>query len=229
LNVTVMLPTLNEERTIALTIQEVRETMPHCKIVVVDSYSKDKTAFISRESGAEVILTGRGKGNAVREAVPQLAETDIVIMMDSDYTYPARHIPEAVSLIEHGSEVIIGYRKWKDPGAMSVVNSFGNRCLSLLAGCLYLYPVRDVCTGFWGFRADILRQLEIVSPRFTLEAELFGAVMKSHRKVRQIPIKYRARPNGSRTKLRVSDGYEIAMFLIGDSMRRWRSSQWHNV
>ncbi len=224
MKVTVMIPTLNEELSIADTILDVMKYAPDSRIVVVDGCSTDRTVGIARDYDAEIIMVKeRGKGNAISRAIPQLGETDIVVMMDGDYTYPAQHIPEAVRALEQGYDVVIGYRKWKDPDAMSNMNTFGNKCLSLLASCLYCCNVKDVCTGFWVFRANVLKDMHLISPRFTLEAELLGAAMKGHREVKQIPIRYRARPSRSQTKLRIADGFEIAMFLLGDRMRRQRN------
>jgi dolichol-phosphate mannosyltransferase len=219
-----MIPTLNEEAAIAPTIREIREVVPDCEIVVIDGCSSDKTVEMAERNGAMIILVPeRGKGNAIRKAIPLLGETDIVVMMDGDFTYPAQHIPAMVRYIESGDDVVVGYRAFVAPGAMPVLNTLGNIWLSMLASCLYVYPMRDVCTGMWAFRMDVLEKMELHSPRFTLEAELFGEVRRGcwrdGWKFRQVPIGYRKRLDGSRPKLRVSDGFEIAMFLIEDRFR----------
>lgn len=218
---TVILPAHNEELSIAATVSDIRKYSPHSSIVVINNASSDRTEEIAR--GMEVIVVNileKGKGNAIRGAIPFLNRDDNIIMLDSDFTYPADNIPRMVHYLNEGNDVVVGYRKWKAPNAMPQLNAIGNKGLSLLASCLYGYPVTDVCTGLWGFRPGILHRLSLKSTHFTLEAELFENVRKLHCKIRQYPITYRARPDGSVPKLKVSDGVKIALFLIKNRVRR---------
>jgi dolichol-phosphate mannosyltransferase len=212
----VLLPTLNEEATIGQTIDDVRRYAPDSEILVIDSCSGDRTVDVAINMGATVISVDlRGKGRAVREALGKLAtKSDYYIMMDSDYTYPARHIPQIIEELSNGVDVVMGYRKKRDRGAMTAVNTFGNKALSFLASVLYNYWVRDVCTGMWGFRKEALEDFNLTSNGFTLEADLFTNAVKVGCEIRQIPIGYRARPDGSVAKLKVSDGFKIGWFLI---------------
>jgi len=218
---TVILPAHNEELSIAATIADVRKYSPDSWIVVINNASTDRTADISRELGVEVIdIPDKGKGNAVRRAIPSLSPVDNIVMLDSDFTYPAESIPSMIVRLNKGCEVVLGYRKWKAPNAMPQLNAVGNKGLSLLAGCLYGYPVADVCTGLWGFRPGVLHRMSLKSTHFTLEAELFENARKLHCKMLQFPISYRARPDGSIPKLKVSDGVKIALFLVKNRTRR---------
>lgn len=216
-NIIVMIPALNEELAIGLTVKEVKLFIPDSKMVVVDSDSTDATAAIAKKEGAVVINTPRGgKGIAVRYALAQLLGEDIayLIMMDGDYTYPAHHIDTMLRALMGGADVVIGYRHKKALGSMPRVNAIGNKALSLLASLLYGYWVKDVCSGMWGFRTKALKDFRITSKRFTLEADLFVNARRTHCKIAQVPISYRARLSGSVAKLRVSDGIKIGWFLI---------------
>jgi len=213
----VLLPTYNEEATIAQTIQDVRRYNYGCEILVIDSYSKDRTVEAAENMGATVIsIVGRGKARAIRGALERLLMdgTPYYIMMDSDYTYPAKYIPRIMGELDRGADVVMAYRNRRAPKSMTFVNLVGNKALSLLASILYGYNVKDVCTGMWGFRIDALRRFVLTSTGFTLEADLFGNAVKTKCKIAQIPISYRARGNDSVSGLKVRDGFKIGWFLI---------------
>ena len=117
-------------------------------------------------------------------------------------------------MLKKNADVVMGYRRCKQTGSMTFINSIGNHVLSFLAGVLYDYWVKDVCTGMWGFRREVLEKYNLTSNGFTLEADLFVNAMKNKNAVRQLPISYRARPDGSHAKLKVRDGFAIGWFLI---------------
>jgi len=213
----VLLPTYNEEKTIVQTIHDVMRYGHECQIIVVDSYSGDRTVEAALNMGTEVIsVPERGKARAVRGAFERLLKdgTPYYIMMDSDYTYPAKYIPRIIKELDNGADVVMGYRNRRAPNSMTVVNFMGNRVLSLLASVLYGFFVNDVCTGMWGFRAEALRKFALTSIGFTLEADLFANAVLTDCYIKQFPIYYRARMDGSVSKLKVSDGFRIGWFLI---------------
>jgi len=215
--IVVIIPTLNEAKAIGQTIDDVLEYLPECLVVILDSYSINGTADKARDKGAIVVnaLKG-GKGIAVRSVLPQIIasyQADCYVMLDGDYTYPAKHIPEIAERIENGVDVVIGYRNKRAKGSMSRMNTIGNWGLSMLASVLYGVRVKDVCSGMWGFRRDVLSKYKLSSNGFTLEADLFANTVKGKYKLAQIPIDYRARLDGSVAKLNIKDGFKIGWFL----------------
>ncbi len=224
-NTVVLLPTLNEELAIKETIDDIQQYAPECTIWVVDS-SKDSTPEIAEDAGAIVTtVPKRGKGSAVREAIKLLHwaypvySAKYIIMMDGDYTYPAKHIPEILDLLASGVDVVAGYRHDKEPGAVPPLNVIGNWGLSLIASIFYRKYIHDVCTGMWGFKASVLKRMKLTSDGFTLEADLWHNAVSSGCEIAQIPIEYRARLGESVSKLKVSDGFKIASFIIKNRKR----------
>lgn len=213
-NVTVLLPVFEEEAALPKVIDEIREAMPECDIVAAYTPGRDCTCDILMWKKVEWITdVRRGKGNAVQRAFEFLRARPCVVMLDSDYTYPAKHIPEMVKALEN-ADVVMGYRDTKEQGSMTRTNAFGNWALSALASILYGKRVYDVCTGMWAFRGEVLDSLEITSPGFTLEAELFARCARSGYRIKQIPICYRRRLGGSTPKLKVEDGFRIGQRLL---------------
>ncbi len=217
-DVVVLIPTLNEVETIGQTIKDVLGCVPGCKVLVLDSYSKDGTAGRASRAGATVVYapTG-GKGVAVRSVLGDImAEYPRCqyVMLDGDATYPARYIPDILEELNNGADVVMGYRSVREQGAMSKINIIGNFGLSLLASILYKRRVRDVCTGLWGFGRGVLERFTITSGRFTLEADLFVNAERTKCKIKQIPIEYKVRPLGGSSKLGTVDGLKIGWFLV---------------
>lgn len=218
---TVLLPAYNEEQAIGKVIDEIRE-YADCEVIVVDNASVDQTATIAlSRSGVTVIREPRkGKGYAIRTGLSRI-ETPFVIMMDSDYTYPAEYLPAIMRRLEQDTDVVITNRAEKDVSeAIGRINTLGNKALSLLAKTLYGYPVNDICSGMWGFRREILGRFDLTSPGFTLEADLFVNTVRRTKRIKRVPITYRARLDGSTSKLRVKDGLKIGWFLVRNRLER---------
>jgi len=214
-DLTILLPTLNEEASIRKVLDEIEELPFPCQVLVIDGLSRNGTLEIAQSKGASVLLEHRrGKGIAVRSALG-LVRTPYIIMVDADYTYPMRYIGEIYELLrEESYDVVVGYRQLKERGSMSLTNAFGNFILSSLASVLFGHRIYDVCSGMWGFRRETLDRFHLTSKGFTLEADLFTNSIKSNCRMFQIPVGYRGRLEGGKAKLKLSDGFRIAWFLI---------------
>jgi len=216
----VIIPALNEVETIGTVLDEIpyivlQERGYRVRALVVDNGSTDGTPEIVTSKGAELRREERrGKGYAMRHAFEQ-ESADYVFMLDGDATYPASHLPEMLSVLEADHDVVIGSRLKgnRAPGSISILNVLGNHLLTLFACMLYGRKTSDLCTGYWGFRGDVLPRLELTARGFTLEAELFAEVARHGLTMGEVPIHYRRRPTP--TKLRsLRDGARIARTLI---------------
>jgi len=218
--VSIILPALNEAETIGKVIDEIplqglEQAGYSVEVLVVDNGSTDQTAQIAREKRATVISEPRrGKGRAVRTAFEQV-NADFVFMLDSDYTYPAIYILDMLKLLNQGYSVVIGSRlKGKrEKGAISGWNMIGNRVLTLMAKILYRARISDLCTGYWGFRGEVIPQLNLSATEFTLEADLLSQVAKKGYRIGEVPIHYRCRPSPSKLPSRRAV-VQIALALV---------------
>jgi len=218
--ISIILPALNEAETIGKVIDEIpRETLVQdgyrIEVLVVDNGSTDQTAQIAREKGATVIIEPRrGKGRAVRTAFEQVS-ADFVFMLDSDYTYPATYIPDMLKLLNQGYFVVIGSRLkgQREKGAISRLNIIGNHLLTLMANILYRAKISDLCTGYWGFRGEVIPGLNLSTTGFNLEAELFSQVARKGYRIGEVPINYRRRSSPSKLHS-IKAGLSIARTLL---------------
>lgn len=217
--ISIVLPALNEEETIGQVIDEIprpalEQSGYSVRVIVVDNNSTDHTGQIARQKGATVIVEPRqGKGTAVRTALRSV-DADIVFMLDTDYTYPASYISDMLPMLRR-HHVVMGSRLkgQREKGAMSRLNFIGNYLLSLLATVLYQRRVSDVCTGYWGFRAEVVKDLDLKAAGFELEAELFSQLARRGYSVTELPIYYRRRANAPKLSS-LKDGLKIGWALI---------------
>lgn len=216
----VILPAINEEEAIGKVIDEIpkqalEERGFSVRILVIDGNSRDKTRDIARAKGAEVTIESRrGKGRAMRTAFAQ-NKADYMFMLDADYTYPATYITDMLDILEQGTHVVIGSRLKGniDKGGMSWLNKVGNQMLTIIANILYSERISDLCTGYWGWKGEIVSNLPLVSDGFTLEAELYVNLAKKGYRIAEIPIHYRRRTTPPKLKA-VRDGLKIGWALI---------------
>jgi dolichol-phosphate mannosyltransferase len=220
--VSVVLPALNEEEAIGKVIDEIPRKELESKgyqteIIVVDNGSTDKTAEIAAAHGAKVIEeSNRGKGRAIRTGFGA-ASGDFVFMLDSDFTYPATYIARMVELLDGGYDVVLGSRLKGsvEHGAMKRLNLVGNHLLAFLANLLYGTRVSDLCTGFWGFKVEVVRSVNLDAVGFELEANILIEVAKHKYRIGEVPIQYRKRATASKLGS-LKAGWRIGRKLIAN-------------
>jgi dolichol-phosphate mannosyltransferase len=129
-----------------------------------------------------------------------LLDSQYLLMLDGDGTYPSHYLKDVVDTLERGNDVVMGSRFMGKimPGAMSKLNYLGNLVLSGTASFVYMHPCTDVCTGLWGFRLDAIRAMSLDSERFELEAEMFAVSVRNHLRIKEIPITYYPREGDSK-------------------------------
>ena len=219
-SVTILLPALDEEDGIGEVIDSIPlgrlEAMGfRTDILVVDGHSKDMTIDIARGTGAKIAFQqGTGKGHAVRLGM-DIANSDFLVMLDADGTYPTEDIPAFLRMLQDGADVVMGSRligKIED-GAMSDLNKAGNRILSFIASMAYKKRVTDLCTGMWAFNKKAIETLKLNSTGFEIEAEMFAQASKAGLAIRETPIRYS--PRLGKPKLgSIGCGLRIGLKLI---------------
>ena len=216
--VAIVIPTLNEGRSIAKVIDgvpvaDLLQSGLETAVYVIDGKSVDNTREIAAEKGATIILEERkGKGLAIQTAFKSI-NADYAVMVDGDDTYPIEMATQMVCLLKK-YDVVIGSRLKGtiELGAMTRMNFVGNVLLSLLAWMLFGVRISDVCTGFWAYRRDAIQRLELAARGFELEADMFAECVRNGLSIAEIPITYRARKD--RPKLAsFRDGVRIGLFL----------------
>jgi glycosyltransferase involved in cell wall biosynthesis len=200
-SLTIVIPALNEEQGIETTIRAIPrqdlETMGYAvQILVADNGSTDRTADLARQAGADIVLESRrGYGRALKTGFNS-AIGDVVITADADATYPLESIPLLVGTLANEQLDFLTTNRFArlDQGAMSRQNLVGNTILTLAARLLFGLNIRDVESGMWVFRKDILDKLQLHSDSWPLSHEIkIEACCYAKCRWKEVPIRYRAR------------------------------------
>jgi len=210
-DVTIIIPTFNEEKGLEPTIEELREILEDPRYLVIDGNSKDKTVDIAKQMGIDVLLQNdKGKGRAISEGLEHVhSNTRYVVFIDADYTYPAKDIPEMIDILKRYPKVgMVTANRFKRrfvlKKAMSDIYYFGNRLLAFLQHFLNRVELRDPLTGLRVVRWSILKNWKPKSRGFDVEVELNHYVKKCGYKLKEIPIDYRRRLGKKKLGLRHS-------------------------
>jgi glycosyltransferase involved in cell wall biosynthesis len=194
--VSVVIPTMNEERSIGLVIEEVRKALgsrPH-EILVVDTSSKDRTREVAAERGAVIVdEPKRGYGRAYKTGFER-ASGEFIVTLDADMTYPAEDIPQLLGLLEKEELDFVTTNRFArmQKGAMSAKHRLGNWVLSTATRILFRVKLKDSQSGMWVFRRSILSDLSVLSDAMAFSEEIKIEAFKK-KKAREVPITYRVR------------------------------------
>lgn len=217
LQFTVVMPAYNEEEGIAKVIDEIKEYAD--KLIVVDDGSNDRTRELAegcakKHAGVTVIShqKNRGKVAAILTGIRQ-AKTEVVVLIDADHTYPAKHIPILVRRIEEGSDLVLGNRFSDGLKNIPAFNRIGNGLFSFLISFASGQEIADGQTGFRAFRKSMLDDLDIRSNGLEFETEMTIKAAINGYKVEEVPIEYRKRIGKSKLNP-FKDGYRMLTAII---------------
>ncbi|WP_294343803.1 glycosyltransferase family 2 protein [uncultured Clostridium sp.] len=218
MKIAVLVPCYNEELTIGKVVEDFKRELPEADIYVYDNNSKDNTSKIAEEKGAIVVKEYRqGKGNVVRSMFRDI-DADIYIMVDGDDTYPAEAARDMIQPIINGeADMVIGdrlsngtyFQENKRP-----FHDFGNNLVKGLIGLLFKNEIRDIMTGYRAFNRYFVKTMPVLSDGFQIETEMSIHALDKKFLLKEIPIDYRDRPEGSESKLSTfKDGYRVLSAL----------------
>lgn len=217
--IAVLIPCYNEELTIEKVVKDFKKELPDADIYVYDNNSKDKTAEIAKNAGAIVKHEHKqGKGNVVRSMFRDI-DADIYVMVDGDDTYPAEFVHELIKPIRDGqADMTIGDRL--SNGTYQEENKrkfheFGNNLVKKGINMLFDTKLKDIMTGYRVFNKIFVKNMPVMTPKFEIETEMTLYALDKKYIIKEIPIIYRDRPEGSESKLNtVSDGIKVVKTIF---------------
>ena len=215
----VLIPCYNEEITIEKVIKDFKKELPDAEIYVYNNNSKDKTAEIAEKNGAIVRHEYRqGKGNVVRSMFREI-DADIYVMVDGDDTYPAEEVHKLIKPVVDGeADMVIGDRLTN--GTYQKENKrhfheFGNNLVKKSINVAFKTDLKDIMTGYRVFNKLFVKTMPVMSPKFEIETEMSLHALDKKFIIKEIPIVYRDRPEGSSSKLNtVNDGIKVLKTII---------------
>jgi glycosyltransferase involved in cell wall biosynthesis len=215
--VAVLVPCLNEEITIAKVVRDFRAALPQADIYVFDNGSTDKSADLARNAGATVIREKRpGKGFVV-QSMFQKIQADYYLMVDGDDTYAAGGAERLLApLIAEEADMVVGSRlSTYSQGSFRSLHIFGNRVLTGMVNWLFKTHITDMMSGYRAVTREVAKSVPVLSSGFEVETELTLRVLDRGYVIREVPLPYRERPEGSVSKLRTfRDGFRVVTSIL---------------
>jgi len=213
LRIAAVIPCFNEALAIAQVVCEFRAALPEAEIHVFDNNSTDDTAAVARAAGANVTHVAlRGKGNVARRMFADV-EADVYVMVDGDATYDVGEVRRLIALMVEGNlDMVVGSRV--DDGADMQTyrrgHRFGNALLTGAVASLFDGRMTDMLSGYRVFSRRYAKSFPALSRGFEIETELTVHALELRMPFAEVPVPYRARPEGSESKLSTyRDGWRI--------------------
>ncbi len=192
--------------------------LPSATIYVYDNASTDATVRRAVEAGAVVRTEpAPGKGSVVRRMFADV-DADVYVMADGDSTYDASMAPRLVDrLIDDGLDMVVGARAGGIMDAGRRGHAMGNRFFNALYRWLFGSEFADIFSGYRVFSRRFVKSFPAGFSGFEVETEMSVHASQLKLPVGEVEVPYRARPEGSESKLRtVADGMNVlrAMFVL---------------
>lgn len=227
IEVSVVLPCLNEHETVGICVSKAKATLETAgitgEVIVADNGSTDGSIAIAQSAGARVVhVEQRGYGSALKGGI-QAARGVYVLMADSDDSYDFRHIPRFVEQLRTGSDLVMGnrFRGGIQDGAMPFLHRYlGNPLLTAVGRVFFHSPCRDFHCGLRAFRKDSYQRMDVRSTGMEFASEMVVKASLLQMKVSEVPTTLspdgRSHPPHLRTW---HDGWRHLRFLLMYSPR----------
>lgn len=224
--IAVLIPCYNEVVTIHKVVSDFKRELPEADIYVYDNNSSDDTSKLAKDAGAIVRFEPRqGKGNVVRQMFRDI-DADCYLMVDGDDTYPAESARELCEPILNGeADMTVGDRLSNGTYAEEnkrAFHGFGNDLVRAMIKWIYGYSFDDVMTGYRAFSRPFVKTFPVMSEGFQIETEISIHAVDRRWRIKDVPIIYRDRPEGSVSKLNtIGDGMKV-MIAIASLFKNYR-------
>ena len=216
--VSVVMPCLNEARTVEACIKQARagcEVLKSVKtsgerilsqsresiasgfesayeIIIADNGSSDGSQEIAKRAGAKVVsISQRGYGAALLGGIAA-ARGKYIVMGDADCSYDFGEVPRFIAKLEEGFDLVMGNRFAGEikPGAMPWHHRYiGNPVLSSIGRSLYRTPCRDWHCGLRAFDREKFLALGLVCSGMEFASEMVILASQGNLRISEIPIK----------------------------------------
>jgi len=229
IELSVILPCLNEERTIVQCINKIKEVLEknqiQGEIIVADNNSTDNSASLAESAGAKLIqVLSPGYGNALRYGIKN-SQGKYIIFFDSDLSYDPEDIPALLSKLREGASIVIGSRKNGsiDKGSMPWHHRYiGTPIMTLLANLLFKTNISDINSGMRGMSREAFERLDLHSEGMEFASEMIAKAYWTKMEIAEVPIHFHCDQRGRRPHLHsVRDGWRHLQLMFHYCSVNW--------
>lgn len=219
---TILMPCLDEARTVAACVREARSFLDRSgiagEVVVADNGSSDGSQALAEAAGARVVaVPERGYGAALLGGI-QAARGTYVVMGDADCSYDFARLDGFVQKLRDGADLVMGNRfaGGIEPGAMPPLHRYlGNPVLSFVGRLFFRTPIGDFHCGLRGFSRAAIQRLGLVTPGMEFASEMVAKAALAGLRIDEVPTTLRPDGRGRPPHLRTwRDGWRHLRFLL---------------
>lgn len=208
-----IIPCYNEEEGLPIVLKNIPDIVD--KIYIIDNQSDDKTAQIAKDFGAIVLREEKkGYGFAYKKGFGHI-DTDLIITLDGDGTYPTEEIPKLISILVNEKLDFISACRFplKNPENMDILSKIGNYILTFTTQILFGYGIKDSQSGMWVFKREVLSKIILESNGMALSEEIKIEILKKKFAFKEVHIPYYQRYGKKKIK-KFQDGIKNLLFLF---------------
>ena len=198
IELTILMPCLNEAETIARCIEKARIGIEHSgvpgEILIADNGSTDGSQAIAERLGARVVqVKAKGYGNALRGGI-EAAKGEWIVMGDADDSYDFSEADRFVKKFQAGDDLVMGCRLPSGggrimPGAMPWKNRWiGNPLLTTIGRVFFKCPAHDFHSGLRGFTKTAYYKMELQTTGMEFASEMAIKGTLKRLKISEVPI-----------------------------------------
>lgn len=221
IELTILMPCLNEEETIAFSINEAKGYLEKSgvsgEVLIADNMSTDNSKSIAESLGARVVsVPEKGYGSALRGGIAA-ARGKYIIMGDCDGSYDFSNLDGFVEKLRGGYALVMGnrFKGGIEKGAMSLSHRMGIPLLSLLARIKYKTDIGDFHCGLRGFDREAALSLGLSCTGMEFATEIIGRFARGGAPICEIPTVLRRDKRTGRSHLRtVRDGWRHLKLIL---------------
>lgn len=210
----VIIPALNEENAIGDVIRDLPDFVD--QIIVADNGSKDDTAPIASNLGADVVFELEpGYGAACLRGMSAVLDADVICFLDGDYSDFPEDLHRLVDpILKNEADFVVGSRTGGqvEKGALTLPQIFGNKLACFLMNKIWNTAYTDL-GPFRAIDAALLQRLQMQDRNFgwTIEMQIKAYILDG--RIMEVPVRYRQRIGVSKISGTVSGtfkaGYKI--------------------
>ena len=222
MELTILMPCLNEAATVARCVAKARGFLERAgiagEVLVADNGSDDGSPALAERAGARVVrVAERGYGAALSAGVAA-ARGRYVIMGDADESYDFNRLEAFVDKLREGWPLVMGnrFQGGIEPGAMPALHRYlGNPVLSFIGRLFFGAPIGDFHCGLRGFDRDAVRALDLRTPGMEFASELVVKAALAGWRIAEVPTVLHPDGRGRPPHLRRwRDGWRHLRFLL---------------
>ena len=215
-NLEILIPTFNEEKNILKTIEELK-CEGFINVTILDAQSTDSTVEFSKNAGCKVIIDVEKKmgfGSSCINGINQSTK-EFICIFDGDNSFDPKSIHQMINMINLGYDFVFASRylnKGKSEDD-TIVTKFGNFFFTILVRILFNFNTTDVLFQFTLGKADLYRNLKLVSKDFRICTEFLIKAYSKYRCCEVLSIE-RKRIYGVSKVNKLIDGFKILINIL---------------